>query len=79
MPKMISPAGEMEIGISDIDVEHNDLLITGKFGVWDSKIYITPEDTRQFVKMMLKWRVISYILKLPFLWLKPSPQKETGR
>ena len=54
-------------------------MITGKFGVWDSKIYITPEDTRQFVKMMLKWRVLSYILKLPFLWLKPSPKKETGR
>lgn len=66
MARMSSPAGDMEMKIANIDVVKGQMVIGGKFGVWDAKIYVEPQEVRQMIGMLLKRSVIGYVLKLPF-------------
>ena len=70
MAQMISPAGEMEVKISDIKRADNQLVVTGQIGVWDSKIYIPPEEVGQLIKLMLNLSFLLYIVTFPFIYLK---------
>ena len=70
MARMISPAGEMEVKISDISRADNQLVVTGQIGVWDSKIYIPPEEVGQLIRLMLKPSFLLYVVTFPFIYLK---------
>ena len=70
MAQMISPAGEMEVKISDIKRADNQLVVTGQIGVWDSKIYIPPEEVGQLIRLMLNPSFLLYIVTFPFIYLK---------
>jgi len=76
MPLMKSPAGDMEITIEGITSDKSNLLAVGKFGMWESTIMLTPEEVVHLIPLMLKWKVISYILKLPYLYFKTKGKKE---
>jgi len=67
---MISPAGEMEVKISDISRADNQLVVTGQIGVWDSKIYIPPEEVGQLIRLMLNPSFLLYVVTFPFIYLK---------
>ena len=64
--KVISPAGEFEIKVSEANVEGKHIVIKGQMGVWDSKIYITPGDLYQFVSIIARPRVMLFLLMVPF-------------
>lgn len=70
MPKITSSAGDMEMSLVSIGVERDNIIMKGKMGVWDSKIIVTPQESFQMLRMLLKPAVIFYTLKLPFLVLK---------
>ncbi|MEW6144951.1 MAG: hypothetical protein AB1598_08055 [Thermodesulfobacteriota bacterium] len=64
--KVVSPAGDFEIKVSDSSVEGEFVVLSGQMGVWDSKIYLTPADIWQFASIFLRPAVVIYILKMPF-------------
>lgn len=76
MPLMKSPAGDMEITIEGMTSENAKLLAIGKFGMWESTIILTPEDVVHLIPLMLKWKVISFMLKLPYLYFKTKGLKK---
>lgn len=63
--KVISPAGEFEISISDSYLEDDYIVLKGEMGVWDSKIYLNPKDLLIFLSALCKPRIILFFLKLP--------------
>jgi len=67
MAQMVSPAGEMEVKISDIKRVDNQLVVTGQMGVWDSKIYIPPEEVGQLIRLMLNLSFFLYAVTFPFI------------
>ena len=79
MPIMKSPAGDMEISIGGITVEKNQMVAIGQFGAWDAKIYLTVRDVCHIIPMVLQWKVIYFIFKLPFLSIKPRFGKKANQ
>ena len=79
--KVVSPAGEFEFKVKGSSVEVEHVVKTGQMGVWDSKIYLTPEDIWLFTSIFLRPSVILFILKIPFKFLFGSKQpanQDTG-
>lgn len=74
MPKIVSSAGEMDMSLVSIGVEGDNIVMKGKMGVWDSKITVTPQEAAKMAGMMLKFSLILYIFKLPFLLLKKKKE-----
>lgn len=64
--KVSSPAGDFEITVNDATVDDQHIVITGQMGVWDSKIYMKPSDLLSFTKVLLKPKVILFLIKFPF-------------
>lgn len=64
--KVSSDAGDFEITIKDASVEGDFVVITGQMGVWDTHIYMTPQDIWKFISIFLRPAVILYLLKIPF-------------
>jgi hypothetical protein len=77
--KVVSPAGDFEIKVSDSSVEGNFVVLSGQMGVWDSKIYLTPADIWQFASIFLRPAVILFILKMPLKSLFGGAEKDTGK
>ena len=67
---MKTPAGDMEITILGMDAEDEQLVATGQLGAWNATIYFNSDDILDMVRLMLDRRVISLILKLPFILIK---------
>lgn len=67
MAKMSSPAGDMAMKIDSIGVAGDQMVIGGKFGVWDAKIYVGPQEVRQMIGMVMTPQVIGFVLRLPFM------------
>jgi hypothetical protein len=77
--KVVSPAGDFEIKVSDSSVEGEFVVLSGQMGVWDSKIYLTPADIWQFASIFLRPAVILYILKMPFRSLFGGSKANGGK
>ena len=77
--KVVSPAGDFEIKVSDSSVEGDFVVLSGQMGVWDSKIYLTPADIWQFAAIFLRPAVILYVLKLPIRSLFGGHQEKPGK
>lgn len=66
MARMVSQAGEMEVHIEDVTCEGGKLLLVGKLGVWNSKIYFSPAEIGRCMLLLLKPSVLFFLLSLPF-------------
>ncbi len=64
--RVSSDAGDFDITIKDSSVEGDFVVITGQMGVWDTHIYMTPQDIWKFTSIFLRPAVILYLLKIPF-------------
>jgi len=64
--RVSSDAGDFDITIKDASVEGDFVVITGQMGVWDTHIYMTPQDIWKFTSIFLRPAVIFYLLKIPF-------------
>ncbi len=69
MARMDSPAGEMEVTFLRITGVKNQMVVTSKFGAWDSKIYFPPEELAHVIRLMLNSSVILFLLRLPFVFI----------
>jgi hypothetical protein len=69
MARMDSPAGEMEVTFLRIAGVKNQMVVTSKFGAWDSKIYFPPEELAHVIRLMLNSSVILFLLRLPFFFI----------
>lgn len=76
MAKMVSPAGEMEVRILEVNQNHNRLILTGQMGIWEAKIYLEPEEVVQTIRLMTKASVLQYLLKLPLVYLARLRKKD---
>ena len=65
--KVVSPAGDFDIVIQDSVVEKDAIVLKGRMGVWDSKIYLKPIDLWIFTSMLLKPAILLFLLKYPFV------------
>lgn len=79
MAQMISPAGEMEVKISDISRADSQLVVTGQIGVWDSKIYFPPEEVGQLIRLMLTPSFLLYTVTFSFIYLKRVLKRGDGK
>ncbi|MGQ9647410.1 MAG: hypothetical protein ACUVWO_12845 [Thermodesulfobacteriota bacterium] len=68
MAKMVTPAGDMEVKILEVNRNGNTLTLTGQMGIWDAKIYLEPREVIHTVRLMMNVPVLLYILKLPFAY-----------
>lgn len=69
MSRMVSSAGEMEVIITGMSVDRNQVRIEGRLGVWESQIYFTLDDIAHMIRLMLNLSVILFILRLPILYV----------
>ncbi|MBA7624696.1 hypothetical protein ES703_32108 [subsurface metagenome] len=69
MARMDSPAGEMEITFLRIAGVKNQMVVTSKFGAWDSKIYFTPDELAHMIRLMLNSSVVLFLLRFPFVFI----------
>ena len=69
MARMDSPAGDMEVTFLSIAGVKNQIVVTSKFGVWDSKIYFTPDELAHVIRLMLNSSVIMFLLRFPFVFI----------
>ena len=67
MAQMVSPAGDMEVTFLRVDGLKNKIVVVSKFGVWDSKIYLSPSELAHIIRLMLKPSVALFLLIFPFL------------
>ena len=73
--KVSSDAGDFDITVKDATVEGDFVVITGQMGVWDSHIYMTPQDIWKFTSIFLKPAVLLYLIKIPFRSILGSSSK----
>jgi hypothetical protein len=67
MAQMVSPAGDMEVTFLRVDGLRDQIVVVSKFGVWDSKIYLSVGEVAHIIKLMLKPSVLVFLLMFPFL------------
>lgn len=60
--KLISPLGMYDLTTEELSVEEEGLVLQGKMGIWEARAIFTPEDLRQITKLMLRPRILRYLL-----------------
>jgi hypothetical protein len=69
-----SPAGEFPITIERFEIDHGNLVIVGRMGVWDARTHVPPRDFLAVLgKLFLSPAVLLYALKAPFLAIRRRP------
>lgn len=65
--KIESAAGEFEFDIDDLKVNENQVVLTGKMGVWEAETSMSQADMKKFLKLVVgKPSFWGFLLKLPF-------------
>ncbi len=64
--KLISPMGMYDLTAEELSVEEDGLVLRGKMGVWEARTTFTPQDLRQIARLVLRPRVLRYLLTVPF-------------
>ncbi len=60
-------------------MEGERIVMEGEMGVWDSKIYMTYGDLWHVLSIILRPRIVAFLLKAPFVRLyRAVLGKETG-
>jgi hypothetical protein len=68
--KMESPAGEFDVTFESVCREKDKLVIHGKTGVWDSRMYVDVDELGSLLKVMISKGAISFLLLWPYFTLK---------
>ena len=70
MIKVVSPTGEFPMSFEAVDVQGDELVLTGKMGIWKATTHMPATDLLAMLPLMLKPAVIWFMIKVPFLALK---------
>lgn len=78
--RMNTPAGDMEVSILQITARGNQVVVVSKFGVWDSKMYLSPAEVAHLLRLFLNSSLILFALRFPFIlpWKRLS-RKELAK
>lgn len=76
--KVVSPAGEFEIRITEAGVESDKIVMKGQMGVWDSTIYVRPDEIWRLVTLMLRPSILLYMLKVFLKSFLGTKEDENG-
>lgn len=69
--KIFTGNDEIAVEIDWIGRKSSNLTIWGKvLGTMAMEMYITPEELCKGLKIVLNWRVLSYVLLLPYFIIK---------
>ena len=69
--KVVSRLVNMDFKIGTMTRKDDQLIIRShESQPMKVKVYMSPEDITGFIRAALNWSVISYILLLPFVYLK---------
>lgn len=60
--KIVSPAGDITLGVGKIYVEDNQLVQVGRMGVWDARVYITEKDVQQIIRDSFNAPLLVHVL-----------------
>jgi hypothetical protein len=66
MARLVHPTGDLEVLLTGIEMEKDQMVIAGKMGVWDARIYLSPRDVLQALRLIVKPSVLGYVCSLPF-------------
>lgn len=69
MAKMVSPAGEMQVKMLSISATKDQMVISARFGAWDSQVYFSVDEVSHLIRLMLNSSVILYLLRFPFIYM----------
>jgi hypothetical protein len=67
MARMESPAGEMELKVLRVEGFKEEMVVTARFGAWDSRVYFSLNELANLSGLMLNPSVIWFLLRFPFL------------
>lgn len=71
MAKIISDKGSPMMVLNEIRRDGDQLEITGQMmGAWPSKMYITLDEFGDFLRIMLRPAIISYVLLYPYFLIR---------
>lgn len=74
-----SLAGEFKVTVERFETEGRDLVMVGKMGVWDARMYIPARELMSVFGKLLRPRVMGYLLRAPFLLLgRASGEAKSG-
>ena len=69
--KVVSRLVNMDFKIGKMARKDDQLVISShESQPMKVKVYMSPEDITGFIKAALNWSVISYVLSLPFIYLR---------
>ncbi len=69
-------AGDFDISVAGFEIEDGQLVMIGTMGVWDARTYVTARDLLGVVGKLLRFSVIFYLIRVPFLALAGDPSKK---
>lgn len=61
--KVASPAGELDVIITDTSVENDAVVVNAEVGVWEVRIRLGKSDIGYFFSLLFRRDVLLYILK----------------
>lgn len=61
--KVASPAGELDVIITDTLVENDAVVVNAEVGVWEVRIRLGRSDIGYFFSLLFRRDVLLYILK----------------
>lgn len=65
-----SGAGDFLIAIREVRPRGNVLVLRGNMGIWQADTIISAREILYLVRLSLNWRVLWYLVRLPWLALK---------
>lgn len=69
--KVVSRLVNMDFKIGKMNRKDDQLVINShESQPMKVKVYMNPEDIAGFIRAALNWSVISYVLSLPFIYLR---------
>jgi len=61
-----SQAGKFVLGFEEMEPGRGEILITGKMGLWDAKVYMGFPEFLKILGMTLRPRMLGFLLKALF-------------
>lgn len=69
--KVSSPAGDLEVFISDFVIEEDSVVFDAAVGVWQIRIHLGPGDFKFFLSVFFRLKVLLFLFKQLF---RPAPK-----
>ena len=66
MARLVAPTGILKLAFETTEIDDGEFVLGGKVGIWGAKIYFEPHELVNLVRLMMKPKVIRYLIKAAF-------------